>query len=113
LNLVTLLEETAGTRAADALRAPFVLGDREHLSRLASEAGMPAAEIQTRQGVAQFPSIRSMVEAEIRGWLPMMGVVLADSQIERVLEQAERALAVHVTAGQAMAFPISAHLLIG
>jgi SAM-dependent methyltransferase len=111
-SLVALLEEMAGTRAADALRAPFMLGDRKRLAALASEAGIDFA-IQTQQGVAEFPSIRTMVEADLRGWLPVMGVVLSDPQIEAILQQAERALAPYVTAGQRVAFPISAHLLIG
>ena len=112
-SLVALLEETAGRRAADALRAPFVLGDRADLTSLASEAGLQAAAVETHQGVAEFPSIRTMVEADLRGWLPVMGVVLPNDQIEAILLQAERALAMYETAEKRMAFPISAHLLIG
>ena len=36
---VALLEEIAGPRAADALRAPFVLGDRQELTTLFAGAG--------------------------------------------------------------------------
>ena len=92
-SLVTLVDETAGRRAADALRAPFVLGDPDRLAILASEAGIVAAGIQTHHGVADFPSIRTMVEADLRGWLPVMGVILPDDHIEAILRQAERALA--------------------
>jgi SAM-dependent methyltransferase len=112
-SLVTLLEETAGRRAADALRAPFVLGDRRDFARLASQAGLDPARIQTNQGVAEFRSIRIMVEADLRGWLPVMGVVLADDEIEAILRQAERVLAPYETPDKRMSFPISAHLLIG
>ena len=112
-SLVALLEETAGSRAADALRAPFVLGDRKRLGVLASEAGIERVSIQTEDGVAEFPSIRTMVEADLRGWLPVMGVILADDEIETILQRAERALASYATAGHRMAFRISAHLLIG
>jgi hypothetical protein len=31
--------------------------------------------------VRDFPSVRSMVEADLRGWLPVMGVVLTEHQI--------------------------------
>ena len=61
----------------------------------------------------RFPSIRTMVEADLRGWLPLMGVFLPEDQIETILRQAERVLAEYVTADQRMVFPISAHLLIG
>ena len=73
---VALLESSAGRQAADALRAPFVLGDRKELAGLFSEAGMGSAEIATHHGAARFPSIRTMVEADLRGWLPMVGVPL-------------------------------------
>jgi hypothetical protein len=112
-SLVTLLEKTAGSRAADALRAPFVLGDRERLATLASEAGIADGGLQTHQGVAEFPSIRTMVEADLRGWLPVMGVILPDDQIEAILLEAEQALAAYETPVKRMSFPISAHLLIG
>ena len=111
-SLVAVLEETAGRQAADALRAPFVLGDRERLATLASAAGMAAATIQTLQGVAEFPGIRTMVEADLRGWLPVMGVILPDDHIEAILRRAERALAAYETPDRRMSFPISAHLLI-
>ena len=65
---VALLERVAGQRAADALRAPFVLGNREELTTLSASAGVLSIAITTLHGTAQFPSIRSMVEADLRGW---------------------------------------------
>jgi hypothetical protein len=38
-----------------------------------------------------------MVEADLRGWLPVMGVNLTEEQIERILEEAEHDLGSHVT----------------
>jgi ubiquinone/menaquinone biosynthesis C-methylase UbiE len=46
--LVALLEQTAGRRAADALRAPFALGDRRELDTLVTEAGVAPADISQR-----------------------------------------------------------------
>jgi SAM-dependent methyltransferase len=108
---VALLEHTAGKRAADALRAPFVLGNRTDLAGLCSEAGMTAAEITTVRGTARFPSIRTMVEADLRGWLPVMGVMLTETQIAHVLQEAEPALGSYATADGRMAFDLSAHLV--
>lgn len=82
---VALLEQTAGRQAADALRAPFVLGNRKDLAKLCSEAGMVSTQITTHQGTAQFPSIRTMVEADLRGWLPLIGVLLTEDQIHCIL----------------------------
>lgn len=70
---LALLEQMAGRQAADALRAPFVLGNRKDLAKLFSEAGVASAQIATHQRTAQFPNIQTMVEADLRGWLSVMG----------------------------------------
>lgn len=108
---VALLERMAGRQAADALRAPFVLGNRKDLAALFSEAGLASAEITTHHGTAQFPSIRTMVEADLRGWLPVMGVILTEDQIGRILQEAEQALSSYATADERAAFHLSAHLV--
>ncbi|MDF0666219.1 MAG: methyltransferase domain-containing protein [Nitrospira sp.] len=108
---VALLEQIAGRQAADALRAPFVLGNRKDLVKLFSEAGVASAQITTHQGTALFPSIRTMVEADLRGWLPVMGVLLSEDQIHRILETAEQTLSSYATADGRVAFPLSAHLV--
>ncbi len=88
---VELLERQAGSAAADALRAPFALGDREEIVSLFSSAGFHC-EVETIAGLGRFPSIRTMVEADLRGWLPLMGVPLADELIASILNEAEEAL---------------------
>jgi len=108
---VALLERTAGRQAADALRAPFVLGNRKDLATLFSEAGVASVEITTHRGTAQFPSIRTMVEADLRGWLPVMGVILSEDQIDRILQEAEQALSSYTTADGQATFLLSAHLV--
>lgn len=106
-----LLERLVGTRAADALRAPFVLGDPEQLSATFEAAGARSVRVVTQQGSARFPSIRAMVEADLRGWLPVMGVNLEESQIRRVLDTAERQLAAYAAPNGEVTFATSAHLL--
>jgi len=107
---VALLEKTVGRRAADALRAPFVLGDRKELAALFSDAGISPVSIKTHPGVAEFPSIRSMVEADLRGWLPMVGIDLPEDQIHQILEDAEHALASYATAAGKAKFATPAHI---
>jgi len=108
---VALLERVAGRPAADALRAPFVLGKRKDLATLFLEAGMASAKITTHHGTAQFPSIRTMVEADLRGWLPLAGVSLTEGQIDRILEEAEQALTSCATADGRAVFHLSVHLV--
>lgn len=109
---VALLERTAGSLAAAALSAPFVLGKREDLDTLMREAGVTSAEITTYPGTAQFPSIRTFVEADLRGWLPIMGVTLSEEQIAIILQAAEQDLNAYVTAAGRVSFPLSAQLII-
>lgn len=110
---VELLERLAGQRAADALRAPFVLGDRTELINLFRDAGLDSVEIATHHGTARFPSIRIMVEADLRGWLPVMGVVLTEAQIEEILREAEDVLGKYVTAEGTVEFDTPAHIVSG
>lgn len=110
---VALLERLAGTAAADALRAPFVLGDAEALKALAENSGAESVRVQTHSGTARFPSIRTMVEADLRGWLPVMGVHLDEDLIEAILKEAESALADYVTEDGAVVFAAPAQILTG
>lgn len=108
---VALVERLAGKHAADALRAPFILGDPKELAQIVAGASVVGATITTQPGVARFPSIRFMVEADLRGWLPLMGVVLTEDQIHRILQEAEHVLGAYVTATGTIAFELAAHLV--
>ncbi|MEK6802169.1 MAG: methyltransferase domain-containing protein [Nitrospirota bacterium] len=110
---VVLLERVAGRAAADALRAPFVLGNKADLERLGRDAGISAPTVNTHTGTARFPSIRSLVEADLRGWLPVMGVMLEEETIQRVLGEADRELRAYVDGSGRTVFQISAHVLSG
>jgi SAM-dependent methyltransferase len=110
---VDLLERLAGTRAADALRAPFALGDREALLRLFHDAGAGDARVVTDRATARFPSIRVLMEADLRGWLPVMGVPLPEDTILHILAEAERELASFVDADGTVTFEQSAHIVRG
>ena len=108
---VALLERMAGRQGADALRAPFVLGDRKVLVTLFSEVGVASAQVTTHLGTARFPSIRAMVEADLRGWLPVMGVILSEDRIDRILREARQALSSYATSDGAVKFHLSAHIV--
>ncbi len=108
---VDLLHRRAGPAAAEALRAPFALGDTAELRTLFEEAGASRVSIDTQHGTARFPSVRSMVEADLRGWLPVMGVVLDDDLIELILAEADEALSEYVIADGQMVFDAPAHIV--
>lgn len=108
---VALLARLAGQEAADALRAPFLLGDKQALQALFSAAGVESPSITSHTGTARFPSIRAMVEADLRGWLPVMGVTLDEGLIARILAEAEQALGRYVTAEGEVVFASPAHIV--
>lgn len=110
---VDLLQRVAGQAAADALRAPFVLGDGKLLEKLFAEAGADSVRVETCNEKARFPSVRTMVEADLRGWLPAMGVFLDEEVIGRVLEEAEKALSPYVDPSGRVFFDSPAHIASG
>jgi SAM-dependent methyltransferase len=110
---VAVVERGAGRAAADALRAPFVLGDRNAAASLFAEAGLAEVSVATSAATARFPSVRAMVEADLRGWLPIVGIDLPEERIVRTLEEAERELRSFVVADGRVEFPASAHVVTG
>lgn len=89
---VALVERLAGREAGDALRTPFVLGDPKRLAGLCAAAGIKGARVALRLGRGRFPSIRTMVEVDVRDWLRIVGVSLDEELIERILRESETAL---------------------
>ena len=111
--VVEMLERLAGSAAADALRAPFVLGDDTALANLIGDAGFEDVRVETHTGTARFPSVRAMAEADLRGWLPVMGVVLPEDLIQHILAEAEGVLARYVTADGSVAFDAPGLIVTG
>ena len=66
--LSAVLDRLFGAWAADALRAPFALGDTQRLRELFTQAQIPDVQITTQPGKAHFPSIASWIFTEIKGW---------------------------------------------
>jgi len=110
---VALLDRIAGKQAADALRAPFVFGNQKKLVALFEKAGTDSVAITTQHGTARFPSIRTMVEADLRGWLPVLDVVLPEELIQSILEEAEGDLSPFRTDEGSVKFETSAHIVTG
>lgn len=109
---VEILDELAGTDAGDALRAPFVLGDAETLASVFEEAGVADVGVETRVGTARFPTVRTLVEADLRGWLPVMGVNLTERTIQEILRTAEDRMSELVT-DEGVVFDSPAHIVSG
>jgi len=111
--LVDLLQRLAGQSAADALVAPFVLGDTKELTALFERAGATDVSVTTHTGTARFPSTRETVEADLRGWLPVMGVLLEEELIQEILAEADNVLQKYVTDEGQVVFDAPAHIVTG
>ena len=104
-----LLQRLFGDEAADAMRAPYSLGDQQVLQRLFASAGISGAEIQTHEGTARFPSIEAWIYTDIKGWT--LADMIDDEQYELMLREARQELARFVTAEGTVAFPAPAHIV--
>ena len=107
--MAALLQRLFGDRVADALRAPFVLGDPEALHCLFTEAGFHKIEIHTSDGTARFPSIESWVHTDVKGWT--LADLIDDAQYEEFRRAAETELASHVQRDGTVAFRSPAHMV--
>lgn len=108
----SLISRLAGSDAAQAVAAPFNMGDINELNALLVSAGAANVAIETHRGIARFPDIATMVNAELRGWLPIMGVHLEETLIQTILAEAERELSEFRVDGNKMEFEITAHVAV-
>lgn len=107
--MTELLQHLFGDDVADALRAPFVLGDRQMLHALFAEAGITDIHIVTHEGAARFPSLESWVYTDIKGWT--LAEMINDAQYKVLLKEAKRVLQKFVTADGMVMFSAPAHIV--
>jgi SAM-dependent methyltransferase len=106
--MVSLIADELGDEAADALRAPFVLGDSEDVRRLLTPIGSDI-RLGELTGTARFASVADWVHTDVRGWT--LAELVDDDGEAALLARAERELAAFVTADGAVAF--AAPALVG
>ena len=109
--MTTVLERLISKEIADALRYPFLLGDREEFASLFAAAGITSAAITSQDATARFASVRDMVLADVKGWFPLAGINLDAPMIDSLVTEAQAALEPFITSNGSVAFPISAHIV--
>jgi SAM-dependent methyltransferase len=110
-DIIAVLDEQVGTAAGDALRLPYSMGDPDEAAGLFAAAGFSDIAVDTREEPARFPSSRTMVEAELRGWLPLFGIVLDEEKIADVLVKSDGRLAKYAADSGEAVFTTSAHIV--
>jgi hypothetical protein len=64
------------------------------------------------KGVARFRNLREFVDAEVRGWLPVMGVNLSEEEILTVHSECRRTLRRYEESAEGtLMLPMSAHII--
>ncbi|WP_461023282.1 methyltransferase domain-containing protein [Thalassiella azotivora] len=87
--LTDLVERHLGSAAADPVRAAFALGDPDAVVSLLTGAGFASVDARSVDATACFPSVRTWVEAEVRGWI---GGEFGEAEYTALLEDAQRVL---------------------
>jgi SAM-dependent methyltransferase len=106
---VELVDRIAGPAAAEVLRYPFVLGDRALLEMTFTGADIALSSLITHAGSGRFPSIRAMLDTDLSGWLPVVGVQLEREIVERILTEAESVFQPYLTSDGTVRFSSPAH----
>jgi SAM-dependent methyltransferase len=106
--MIALINRLFGAEAADALRAPFALGDPKALAALLEAAGIQGATVETSTGTARFPSLDEWVRTDVKGWT--LADLIDDSGLADLQAAARRELA-HLSAPDgSVVFAAPAHI---
>jgi SAM-dependent methyltransferase len=107
--MVGLLDRMFGKAAADALGAPFALGDLGALNSLLRRAGWDDAKINTRIGTARFESITEWVRMDVRGWT--LADLIDDDQYEALVRAANEELVRFAEPDGTVSFAAPGHII--
>lgn len=111
MGIISVLQEEVGTAAVDALRMPFSLGDSGMMKAELESGGFVGVGVETKAETARFPSSRAMLEADLRGWLPLFDINLSERKIDEVLVASDTTLSKYVAPSGEAVFPTSAHII--
>jgi hypothetical protein len=89
--LTELLHDLFGRGVADAMHAPFTLGDPVELRKLFVDAGAQEVEVEQHTGNVRFASIDAMISTE-RACVWTLGGMLDEQQFARLRQAASHAL---------------------
>ena len=111
-DIIAVLDEQVSRAAGDALRLPYSLGAPDAVVGPLENSGVADIRSETLTEQARFPSSRTMVEAELRGWLPLFDIYLDEDKISDVLVKSDEKLAKYADSesGEAV-FPTSARIV--
>lgn len=107
--LADLMDRLYGQETGDAMRSPFVLGDRELIRKLFADAGAHNIDVTRQVGTMRFPSLRAWLTTEIRGWI--LADRLDDAQFEQLVSEVEPIIAPYLQADGSVALRAPAFII--
>lgn len=109
LAMTQLLRRLFGDEAANALHAPFNLGNTDDLMPLFAQAGIEGAQLETGSGEAHFPSLGTWLHTDVKGWT--LADLIDEAQYEILKREAQTALASFVGEDGSVVFAAPAHIV--
>ncbi|WP_172296355.1 class I SAM-dependent methyltransferase [Pseudoruegeria sp. HB172150] len=108
-----VLDEAVSRDAGDKVRIPFCLDDPDATVATFAKVGFVDIGHTTHTHDACFPSTRTMVEVELRGWLPVFGIHLDEKKIADVLKKSDDRLAKYASSTGEAVFGTSGYIVTG
>ena len=109
-DLIPLIDEVIGSEAAEALKAPFCLGDAQILQELLEAGGLRDARIIKYEGTVHQPSLDHWLDTEIGGWT--LATMVDAEQLDVLKTAAKDTLAEYVSEDGTIAFPAPARFAV-
>ena len=109
--LAEALERHAGAEAATNRRAPFALGDPDHLRALVEDAGFRDVDVRTVVETARFPSPEALVANQL-GATPLSTLGAMTEEARQAVARDVRAALLPYLRGGRLAVPMEAHLAL-
>lgn len=111
-DLIEVYERCVNKSVADALRMPFSMGDLDRFQSLfTTSSKLNSVKVSTLNVMARFPSIDSMVLADIRGWFPFAGIEVDQHTLKALCQHAETALTKYQSTTGHVEFPVPVHII--
>lgn len=107
--LTEISQRRCGKSAADILKAPFTLGNKDMLIDLCKAAGIQNAGVTLQEGTITYPTIEIFVETEVKG--SPLETLLEDEAYRGLMQEARDKLQQFRTDGDGVTMPMDAFII--
>ena len=108
-SMSALLNRLFGAQTAEALYAPYSLGNTKNVLPLFDNPSLKDVQITTLDGMARFSSISAWVFTDIKGWT--LSNSIDETQYQHLLKEAEKELQPYIISDGTVEFRAPAHII--